>query len=216
MQTETGETVRLRLVGLLKHSIFQSELLVSEANFTAHFPDRSGYGYFLVETDRPGETGALLERRLQDAGLDATPTSARLAHFRTVENTYLSTFQTLGGLGVLLGTIGLGIVMVRNVVERRAELAALRALGFRRALLSGLLCVENGFLMVAGHGNRRCGGDRDNRAPCLRRPAVGVVADHALPYLQRGPGCRYRGGSGCAEDAAVAGVETGRRLRPAR
>ena len=152
IQTETGETVRLRLVGLLKHSIFQSELLVSEANFTAHFPDRSGYGYFLVETDRPGETGAILERRLQDAGLDATPTSARLAHFRTVENTYLSTFQTLGGLGVLLGTIGLGIVMVRNVVERRTELAALRALGFRRALLSGLLCVENGFLMATGMG----------------------------------------------------------------
>ena len=150
IQTEAGETVRLRLVGLLKHSIFQSELLVSEENFTAHFPDRGGYGYFLVQTDRPEETGVLLERRLQDAGLDATPTTARLAHFRTVENTYLSTFQTLGGLGVLLGTIGLGIVMVRNVIERRTELAALRALGFRRALLSGLLCVENGFLMATG------------------------------------------------------------------
>ena len=150
MRTDTGEIVRLRLVGLLKNSIFQSELLVSERNFTAHFPDRSGYGYFLVETDRPRELGALLERRLQDAGLDAMPTSARLARFRTVENTYLSTFQTLGGLGVLLGTFGLGIVMVRNVVERRAELAALRTMGFRRSLLSGLLFTENGFLMSAG------------------------------------------------------------------
>ena len=150
MRSHTGEVVRLRLVGLLKNSIFQSELLVSEANFTAHFPDRSGYGYFLVETDRPRELGALLERRLQDAGPDATTTAARLAGFRTVENTYLSTFQTLGGLGVLLGTFGLGIVMVRNVVERRGELAALRALGFRRSSLSGLLFMENGFLMATG------------------------------------------------------------------
>ncbi len=150
VRTDTGEIVRLRLVGLLKNSIFQSELLVSERNFTAHFPDRSGYGYFLVETDRTRELGALLERRLQDAGLDAMPTPARLARFRTVENTYLSTFQTLGGLGVLLGTFGLGIVMVRNVVERRAELAALRTMGFRRLLLSGLLFTENGFLMSAG------------------------------------------------------------------
>ncbi len=150
MRTDTGAIVRLRLVGLLKNSIFQSELLVSERNFTAHFPDVGGYGYFLVETDRPGEVGALLERRLQDAGLDATSTAARLARFRAVENTYLSTFQTLGGLGVLLGTFGLGIVMVRNVVERRAELAALRTMGFRRWLLSGLLFVENGFLMSMG------------------------------------------------------------------
>ncbi len=150
IRTDTGEVVRLRLMGLLKNSIFQSELLVSESNFTAHFPDRSGYGYFLIETDRPRELGQLLERRLQDAGLDATTASARLARFRTVENTYLSTFQTLGGLGVLLGTIGLGIVMVRNVIERRTELAALRALGFRRLSLSGLLFVENGFLMATG------------------------------------------------------------------
>ena len=150
VRTDTGEVVRLRLVGLLKNSIFQSELLVSEANFTAHFPERSGYGYFLIETDRPREMGALLERKLQDAGLDASSTSARLDRFRTVENTYLSTFQTLGGLGVLLGTFGLGIVMVRNVIERRTELAALSALGFRRSLLSGLLFVENGFLMTTG------------------------------------------------------------------
>lgn len=150
VRTDTGGVVRLRLVGLLKNSIFQSELLVSESNFTAHFPDRSGYGYFLIETDRPHELGALLERRLQDAGLDATTASARLARFRTVENTYLSTFQTLGGLGVLLGTFGLGIVMARNVIERRTELAALRAIGFRRSSLSGLLFVENAFLMSTG------------------------------------------------------------------
>ncbi len=150
LQTDTGKVVRLRLVGLLKNSIFQSELLVSEPNFVANFPDRSGYGYFLVETDRPRELGPLLERRLQDAGLDATSTAARLARYRTVENTYLSTFQTLGGLGLLLGTFGLGIVMVRNVVERRGELAALRAMGFRRSLLSGLLFMENGFLMSMG------------------------------------------------------------------
>ena len=150
VRTDTGEVVRLRLVGLFKNSIFQSELLISEANFIAHFPDRSGYGYFLIETDRPRELKALLERRFQDAGLDATTTAARLAGFRQVENTYLSTFQTLGGLGALLGTFGLGIVMVRNVIERRAELAALRAIGFRRSTLSGLLFVENGFLMAAG------------------------------------------------------------------
>jgi hypothetical protein len=38
---------------------------------------------------------------------------AALAEFNTVENTYLSIFQVLGGLGLLLGSAGLGIVVAR-------------------------------------------------------------------------------------------------------
>ena len=150
VQNEIGETVRLRLVGLLKTSIFQSELLISEDNFLRHFPDQSGYGAFLVETQQPIQLTALLESRLKDIGLDAVSTAQKLAHFQEVENTYLSTFQTLGGLGLLLGTLGLGIVLLRNVIERRGELAVLRAFGFRRAVLSRMLLAENGFLMLVG------------------------------------------------------------------
>ena len=150
VQNEIGETVRLRLVGLLKTSIFQSELLISEDNFLRHFPDQSGYGAFLVETQQPIQLTALLESRLKDIGLDAVSTAQKLAHFQEVENTYLSTFQTLGGLGLLLGTLGLSIVLLRNVIERRGELAVLRAFGFRRAVLSRMLLAENGFLMLVG------------------------------------------------------------------
>ena len=150
LQSEMGGTVKLRLVGLLKTSIFQSELLISEDNFLRHFPDQSGYGAFLVETQQPVQLTALVESRLKDIGLDAVSTTQKLAHFQEVENTYLSTFQTLGGLGLLLGTLGLGIVLLRNVIERRGELAVLRAFGFRRAVLSRMLLAENGFLMLVG------------------------------------------------------------------
>ena len=64
-------------------------------------------------------------------GGDATSTAERLARFHRVENTYLSTFQTLGGLGLLLGTVGLATVLLRNVLERRRELALLAAVGYR-------------------------------------------------------------------------------------
>ena len=150
LQNELGGTVKLRLVGLLKTSIFQSELLISEDNFLRYFPDQSGYGAFLIETQRPVQLTALVESRLKDVGLDAVSTVQKLAHFQEVENTYLSTFQTLGGLGLLLGTLGLGIVLLRNVIERRGELAVLRAFGFRRSVLSRMLLAENGFLMLVG------------------------------------------------------------------
>ena len=147
-----AEGVAVRLVGLLDGSLFQSELLIAEDRFAAHFPEREGYGYFLVETEQPAAVAAALEKGLAAYGLDATLSAERLRGFRAVENTYLATFQTLGLLGLLLGTLGLGILILRNVLERSGELAALSACGFRRARLGAMLLCEHGFLLLAGEG----------------------------------------------------------------
>ena len=77
-------------------------------------------------------------------------TAARLAAYHRVENTYLSTFQALGGLGLLLGTLGLGAVLLRNVMERRKELALLRAVGYRPEHLRTMVMAENAYLLIAG------------------------------------------------------------------
>ena len=149
---ESGGELRLRLVGLLQGSIFQSEILVSEEQFKRHFPGAEGYRYFLVEggQQEPALTAALLERRMETYGLEATATPSLLARFGAVENTYLSTFQTLGGFGLLLGTVGLALVLLRNAIERSGELAAWRACGFSRARLRSILVLENAFLLLAG------------------------------------------------------------------
>ena len=73
---------------------------------------------------------------LQDQGLDLTPASSRLAEFNRVENTYLSIFMILGSFGLILGSFGIGIVVWRNIRERRGELALLQAVGFSRKIHS--------------------------------------------------------------------------------
>ena len=67
-----------------------------------------------------------------------------------MENTYLGTFQTLGGLGLLLGTLGLSVVLLRNLLERRGELATMQAIGFWRQALAWLVVAENGLVLTAG------------------------------------------------------------------
>jgi len=153
-ENERGEKIELELVGTLQTSIFQSELLTSEAQMLRHFPSRGGYSFFLVE-DQNELTPQLvqaLERGLERYGLDAEKASSRLAAFHAVQNTYLSTFRSLGGLGLLLGTLGLAVVLVRNVIERRGELAAMRAFGFNRRALRKLILYENVLLLLAGLG----------------------------------------------------------------
>ena len=147
-----GQEVRLRLVAALADSIFQSELLMSEANFLKLFPERQGYQFLLVDApaDRQAEAAAAIEDRLSDFGADAMPTAERLAAFHTVENTYISTFQTLGGLGLLLGTVGLAAVLLRNALERRRELALLAAVGYSRNRLVLIVIAESALLLACG------------------------------------------------------------------
>ncbi len=147
-----GRPVTLRLVASLSDSIFQGELLMSEANFLKLFPEQEGYQFLLVNAPaaRTADLAAIIEDRLTDHGADATPTAERLAEYHRVENTYLSTFQTLGGLGLLLGTIGLAAVLLRNVLERRRELALLAAVGYGRSRMFIIVIAESAFLLTCG------------------------------------------------------------------
>jgi putative ABC transport system permease protein len=147
-----GGRIRLRLVAALTDSIFQSELLMSEENFRKLFPEAEGYRLLLIDAPsaRADEVAATVEDRLADFGADAVSTAERLAAFHKVENTYLSTFQTLGGLGLLLGTVGLAAVLLRNVLERRRELALLGAVGYGRTALFVIVIAESTLLLVCG------------------------------------------------------------------
>ena len=153
LRLEHGEQpVRARVVGALSDSLFQSEVIMSEKNFVRLFPDQHGYRLFLIDTSNadPARVAAALEDRLADYGFDVQPTAERLASFHRVENTYLSTFQMLGGLGVILGTIGLAAVLLRNVLERRRELALMRAVGFNARHFMLMIIAENALLLFAG------------------------------------------------------------------
>jgi hypothetical protein len=149
---EHGEPVRLRIVGVLQDSVFQSELLMSEANFLRLYPREEGHRYFLIDApaDRADAVRTLLETTLADQGLTVQSTKRRLEAYLSVENTYLATFQALGGLGLVLGALGLAVVLLRSVWERRGELALLRALGFRQRTLGWLVLAENSFLLALG------------------------------------------------------------------
>jgi len=149
---EKGKVLRVRIVGMLESSILQGSLLIAENEFMARFPSESGYRVFLA--DVPAERAQAVEQSLtsdlQDFGLVLTPARERLAAFSEVENTYLSIFTALGGLGLILGSVGLGLVVLRNMLERRGELAMLRAVGFDRQTLLRMIFYEHWGLVFSG------------------------------------------------------------------
>ncbi len=149
---DEGVNLKFKIVGLLANTLLQGSLLISEDHFRQTFPDVSGYRYFLIDApeEKLSAVRETLEDRLGDQGLDVQPTATALADLLAVQNTYLSTFQSLGALGLLLGTFGLATVQARSVLERRGELALLRAEGFARRRVSQLVLLENASLLLQG------------------------------------------------------------------
>jgi ABC-type antimicrobial peptide transport system permease subunit len=146
-----GPPVKFRVAGLLSNSVLQGSFLIGEADFKNLFPTISGYRSFLIKApNEPEKVAAFLEDRFGDEGLDTTDAKTRLAELLAVQNTYISTFRSLGALGLLLGTFGLAAVQLRNVFERRKELALLRAVGFRKVRLGEMVLLENLVLLLGG------------------------------------------------------------------
>lgn len=152
IRAEDGRVIRLRLVAGLANSVLQGNLVIARETFQDLFPSVSGSRVFLV--DAPAENreqlGDDLRATFRDQGLELIPASVRLAQFAAVENTYLAIFLALGGLALLLGGVGLGLVLVRNVLDRRAELALFRAIGFQRRELAAMLFAEHAWLFLRG------------------------------------------------------------------
>jgi ABC-type lipoprotein release transport system permease subunit len=149
---ERGQQFRVRLAGAVANSILQGSLLIAEPAFTRHFPGEAGHRMFLIDAPPREAAGvaAALSRALRDRGLELTPAAERLNAFNAVQNTYLTIFQVVGGLGLLLGSAGLGVVVLRNVLERRGELALLAAVGFRPRALRWLVVSEHAALQFLG------------------------------------------------------------------
>ena len=148
-----GGNVELRIVGLIENSILQGNLLMSDSNYKRVFPNEGGYRFFLVDVTgetSPDEMSSEIMKSLEGQGMSLEPSDVRLAAYSRVQNTYITIFSVLGGLGTLLGTAGVGIVIARNVIERRRELALMLAIGFRRNLLMVMLLVEHSVLLVGG------------------------------------------------------------------
>jgi hypothetical protein len=151
--TYGDRVVYFRTAGLLSNSVLQGKLLISEANFQALFPELSGYSFFMIQTggkQDPQMVSEVLEKGWSDAGMDVQSSQAILARLLGVQNTYISAFQSLGALGLLLGTFGLVAVQLRSVLERRRELALMQAVGFSQARMARMLTLETAMLLLGG------------------------------------------------------------------
>ena len=147
-KTEDGKDLKLKLVGGLANSVFQGNVIIAEDHFNRAFPSVSGSNLFLIDVPDTTSVAADLQTGMRNYGPEISRTTDRLLSFYTIENTYLNIFLMLGALGLLIGTLGLGILIFRITFEQIPEYALLLSLGFSKPTIQRLVMREKLFLMI--------------------------------------------------------------------
>ncbi|MAF22879.1 MAG: hypothetical protein CMP26_09815 [Roseibacillus sp.] len=156
-QDERGKDFQVEIVGALADSVFQGNMIVDESAFLRLFPSQEGYRLFLADaSDDTEQALEALQKATADRGGAVSLTQERLESFNSVQNTYISIFHVLGGLGLILGSAGLGVVTARNLAERRNEFAVLNVIGVAHREIRRIIFKEVrsfiGWALVVGVG----------------------------------------------------------------
>jgi putative ABC transport system permease protein len=112
----------------------------------------TGVRSYVEVADRadPATVAASLNRTFLAAGADANPITTLVDEAMGQLRGLFTMLRGYLGLGLLIGTAGLGVVMVRAVRERRQGIAMLRAMGASSRLVRAAMLVEAGLIVVQG------------------------------------------------------------------
>ncbi len=137
---QQGKSVKLKLYAGMKNSILQGKLIIDEKAFKMLYPNDNGYK--LVLFDRADKQLADI---LNEHGSELRDTVDVIGELYRVENTYMTMFALLGGLGLIMGNIVLGVTLLRNVQSRKREFALMNAIGFSSTDISRI--IRKGYLL---------------------------------------------------------------------
>lgn len=145
---ESGNKLKLKLIGGLANSVFQGNVIIADKHFIKAFPSISGSNIFLADAADSVLNSENLFESFRNYGPEITKTQDKLLSFYTVENTYLNIFLMLGALGLIIGTVGYGILIFRITFEKTSEYAVLLSLGFKKSAVIRIAMVEKLYVLL--------------------------------------------------------------------
>ncbi|HKW42723.1 MAG TPA: FtsX-like permease family protein, partial [Thermoplasmata archaeon] len=147
----TGAVRQVKVIGILYEVSVQGLWVRSGVLHNDFGVDAPTLFYFKV---RAGidvtEAGHDLERYFLAYQLVTTNIHELLKSILEVTMGVFNLLEAYLALGLIVGIAGLGVITMRNVVERRQETGALRALGFRKSMVLRSFLLELSFIALTG------------------------------------------------------------------
>src|SRR5467141_154459 len=147
----TGATRTVRVIGIL-YEQFAQGLWVSSSTVQRDFGIEAASLFYFnlragIDVTRAGHD---LERYFLQYQLITLDIQALINSILESTMGVFNLLQAYLALGLIVGIAGLGVITMRNVVERRQETGALRALGFRKSMVLRSFLFELSFIALTG------------------------------------------------------------------
>jgi putative ABC transport system permease protein len=151
-RTENGQLLNIVICAGLRSSVFQGYLLIGEKNLERYFPSVPGSSVFLAEgnAELAESCKDVMNERLSGYGISIEPAGEKLASFFAVTNTYIEVFMVLGIMGLILGSAGFGLVLIRNFNARKREFAVMAAMGYSARRIRKFLLKDQLIILLWG------------------------------------------------------------------
>jgi putative ABC transport system permease protein len=148
-----GPPTRLKVIGVIDTSVLLVRgLFTSQEAVSALYGEGDLQQFFvrLEEGTDDREAANDIEASLFEQGIQSESLNEVLVEFTAEGRGFLYLMEGFMSLGLLVGVASLGVISLRAVVERRQQIGMLRAIGFRRALVSTTFILESAFVSLAG------------------------------------------------------------------
>lgn len=141
----------LTIVGVMKQSAL-SGVFVSEATL---YTDLKALGPNLMlisyaEGLDPAEQSVLLEKDFLAYGLTTISVRSLAEEITASVDSIFTLFRAFLAMGLIIGIVGLGIITIRSIYERRLEIGMMRAIGFTKGMVVTNFALESAFISLLG------------------------------------------------------------------
>ncbi|MFQ5918824.1 MAG: FtsX-like permease family protein [Thermoplasmata archaeon] len=146
-----GEEVAVTIIGIMDAG-FVSGVFLQEAE-VERLTNALGPTLFYVQAaagESPTDLAKAMQSELVDHAFVGIVIRDLVEESLEVTLNVMQLIQAFLALGLAVGISGLGVLAVRNVIERRATIGTLRALGFRKNMILKAFLLELSFVAVLG------------------------------------------------------------------
>jgi putative ABC transport system permease protein len=144
-----NRTRQLTVIGIMDQMFFFTGIVMKK-DVVDH--EYGGIDSMILVRLNPGEDADPVAKEFEvnylDRGLQTFDLKGIINTILSLTNNIMYLMQGFLGIGLLVGIAGIGIISYRNVVERRQQIGMLRAIGFKKRMVTKSFLIETSFVTI--------------------------------------------------------------------
>ena len=124
-------------------------LYTNQSTVDQIYPSMQERSYYIALSDpkQADATAKAVEAALLTNGVQASSIRDELKESQKQATGFLYVFEGFMALGLQIGVVAVGVIAFRAVIERRQQIGVLRAIGYRKEMVTRAFMIETGYVV---------------------------------------------------------------------